>query len=473
MKLPIDFIDELPASLGIPVPPAPPWRTASLTPAQLLGHALDAGYGAPTHLLGVGTKAMPTELRQFMTLRMRSAWKLLKKRTSGYEAHAFVSGLDATDKGDASTILGSICARAAIEEWLNSQIPKQKLLRFWHYSVYTQKLVGKRVASLTWGGGKSAPDFLVCAKASADKQQWYTLEAKGTFGPRDWTEIQNGLDQAQLVYEIQVFPGGSTHKLAKAFCSQAHLHGTPPLKLMTTLVDPPPDSDALSIQLCEPLGVLTYLAKGLSQWSALTDEATAREDARFNWSRIARGLGLGTQLEIGVLQAVFRSRESIYAVLSAFEFLSVELLEPYLTRQDAEVRPTDWFSSLARIAGMQLNPNAPTEIYPGTNDLVTALVLAVQRAKLEAPVTWKGAMNQLVNARVRIPHDDRQPSTVADFARQLDSDCEGAQTVERVPDLLLPHPPNERVQVRLNGLAVWQRPEPQRREERARPVRRG
>ena len=469
MKLPIHFFASLPVPPSIPAaPPTNSW-TAPLSPAQLVGHALDAGYGAPADLLGPGHTAMPLELQQFMTLRMRSAWKLLKKRAAGYEAHSFVSMLDATDKGDASTILGSICARAAIEKWLQSQTPKQKILRFWHYSVYTSKSVGRQAAALTWNGGQSAPDFLVCAKPATGPQKWYALEAKGMLGPRDWSAIQNGLNQAQLVCAIQVFPAGGTHFPTKAFCAQAHLSHS---LLMATLVDPPPADDALSLQLCEPLGVLRHLARGVVQWAALTDDRTITEDGQVHWARLARGVGVGAPLEVGVLSTVYEASETIGVVLRAFDWLVDGLLDPFLARLAQNSNRPDWGAALAGVVATQA-PFATSQLDANARRLVADLVEALRRSQLGAPTSWGEAMSQLVNARVRISSTDDEPSSVVEFANRLDQQSEPSRVLKAVTERLTDRPANREVQVLLNGLAIRQRPEPQRLVATERPVVRG
>lgn len=474
MKLPIDFFASLPAPPSIPAAPPTNGWTAPLSPAQLMGHALDAGYGAPADWLGPGHTVMPPELQQFMTLRMRSAWKLLKKRPTGYEAHGFVPQLDSTDLGDAATVVGSICARAAFEEWLTNTFPQQRIHRFWHHSVYTHKSVGRWVLPWAVGTGNEAPDFLVCTREPSGQAHWYVLEAKGTMGPINWTAIKKGLRQARRIACIQVFPGAGTPKpVVKAFCSQAHLLGTPGT-LAVTLVDPPPEAGTPAVQLCEPLGVLRQLMRSVAQWEALTGHEPAQRNddvrpSRYRWARLARGMGFGAAVELGVLNTVYRSREAVISVLQAVDWLTARLVEPYLSRADAGAKQNDWRSALDQIADAPQNAAIEHGMGPATWGLVTELANAWRNAQQEPPITWEGAMKQLVNASVRIPHDDEQLSTVADFARQLDRDCE----VERVTDRLLSRPPNERIHVRLNGLAVWQRPEPQRREERARPVRRG
>lgn len=457
MKLPIEFFASLPFPPSTPTAPPTNCWTAPLSPARLIGHALDAGYGAPADLLGPGHTAMPLELQQFMTLRMRSAWKLLKKRAAGYAAHAFVSALDATDKGDASTILGSICARAAIERWLQSQTPKQEILRFWHYSVYTSKSVGRQAIALTWGGGKSAPDFLVCAKATTGLQHWYALEAKGTLGPRDWSAIQEGLNQAQLVCAIQVFPEGDTHIPTKAFCSQAHLHGTPPTLLRATLVDPPPADDALSLQLCEPIGVLRQLARGVAQWAVVTDNATVTEDGRHHWARLARGVGLGAPLELGVLSTVYEASDAIGVVLRAFDWLADALLDPFLARSAQNSNRLDWSAALAGAVAQA--PFTTSQLDANARRLATDLLDALRIPQMAAPIDWGEAMSQLMNARVRISLTDTEPSSVVEFANSLDQQSEPSRVLRAVTERLTDRSSDSEVQVLLNGLAIRQRPE--------------
>lgn len=475
MQLPIDFFANLPVPPSIPTaPPTNSW-TAPLSPAQLIGHALDAGYGAPADLLGPGHTAMPLELQQFMTLRLRSVWKVLKKRSTGYEAHSFVPHLDSTDLGDAATVLGSICARAAFEEWLTNTFPQQRIYRFWHHSVYTHKSVGRWILPWAVGAGNEAPDYLVCTRVPSGATHWYVLEAKGTLGAVNWTSIKKGLRQARRIAFIQVFPGaGSPKDVVKAFCSQAHLLGTPG-GLKVTLVDPPPEAGTPAVYLCEPLGVLRELMRSIAQWEALTgtESELQSDDVNFNayrWERLARGVGFGVPLELGVVDEVYRSREAIASVLRAFDWLADELVEPYLNRPNTGANQNDWLSTLDQIADAPQSAAARSEIAPSARGLATALVRAMRNTQLEPPITWEGVMGQLVNASVSIPHANRQVSNVADFASQLDRACGQAAAAKNLTDVVLRRSPNERIQVRLSGLAVWQRPEPQRLDVKARPA---
>lgn len=475
MQLPIDFFASLPVPPSIPTaPPTHRW-TAPLSPAQLIGHALDAGYGAPASLLGSAHTAMPLELQQFMTLRMRSAWKVLKKRSTGYEAHSFVPQLDSTDLGDAATVLGSICARAAFEEWLTNTFPQQRIYRFWHHSVYTHKSVGRWILPWAVGAGNEAPDYLVCTRVPSGATHWYVLEAKGTLGAVNWTSIKKGLRQARRIAFIQVFPGtGAPKDVVKAFCSQAHLLGTPGV-LKVTLVDPPPEAGTPAVYLCEPLGVLRQLMRSIAQWEALTGNAPAQQNdavpsSRYRWAPLARGTGFGAPVELGVLNTVYRSREAIATVLHAMDWLVEALVDPYLNRSNTGDKQNAWLSALEQMPNARMRTTTQHDIDPATWDLITALVNALRNSQQEPPSTWHSAIGQLLSARVPIPHDDQRPSTVADFAGQLDLDCQQAQAVGDVTDGPLPHPPKERIRMRLNGLAVWQRPVPQRLEATDRPV---
>lgn len=450
MHLPISFYAALPAPLPAATSFIPTW-TAALGPLELLGYALDAGYGSPTDLLDKTT--MPRQLRQFMTLRMRSAWQLLKKDHTGYQARSFVSQLDTTDMGDASTILGSICARASIAVWLRNQTPRQKVLRFWHYSVYTNRSVGKRVVSLNWGLDKSAPDFLVCAKASSGPQIWYPLEAKGTLGPRKWSLTTRGLAQAAKVGMLQIYTKGPTFNYypIKAFCSQAHLHGSPPY-LKATLVDPPPAEGAHTLELCEPLGVLHQLARSATQWEELTSGKASPSANGHRWAKVTRGLGFGASLELGISNAVYDAKATIVSLIRAFDLLVEHVVEPYLERVGQQASYSKSPAALQQIVSSARDVLNGQQIDKSTGRLASELLTALQAFSSPSPSNWGEMMSLLVTARVDLSGQGTETTSVAEWANALDTQVSVLPLVDRLARAT----DSADTRFLLNGLAIRQ-----------------
>ncbi|SPB18171.1 hypothetical protein NOV72_05370 [Caballeronia novacaledonica] len=217
-----------------------PSHGPTVTIESLFKLALDAGYGSLSsrsmkEVLGL-LQTDIARLRDYQRARLRLLLSLfdINIRASLFEVHGIAKVLEASEKSDASFILGSVGCRYATEEWLLQR--KRYIESFWHYSTYSSKAVAKIKLSAPELAGKSRPDYLV----RDNRGEWYALEAKGTFDEGNWSTLRDGLKQAWRLKTIRLTdPNTKTtaNVLVSDFaCALTHIENNRP---RVTFVDPP------------------------------------------------------------------------------------------------------------------------------------------------------------------------------------------------------------------------------------------
>lgn len=442
---------QTPAVFGGNFVPDPAWVPAPdmlpFAPLDLIAYAVDSGYGAPAHLFGAGTLTMPTEFGRFVRLRARSTRNLLKKTAAGWKRQDFVAQLDSTELGDASTILGVICARAAMERWLAKN--GWTLVRFWHYSVYNAKSVGRRVVGLSASTGGQTPDFLVCARNTGNGQlAWFSLEAKGTLDVLSitsapvWEKVRDGLQQALQIEGVFTFPGVNWYPIDAAFCSHARIDAATDV-MSVLLVDPEPEANAGPFKLVEPLGVIYQLAQSVSQWHALARSPGRNTEISggYVWQSMARGLGIGNSIYLGVAVTVYDQRDVLLAVVEAFTHLA-EYVDHWLGRQTGAPDSQRWGHVFADSAIEALTEQRQ-EMSNNSDIIFREIQAAAQDDKLPLEQDWGQLMARLISFPIQSLRQPDEAQSVRQWVATLAPAVRGES--------------NAQIRTMSNGLALSRR----------------
>lgn len=209
---------------------------APLDPA-VIAAASDCGYGASAACLGIVPVNEWFALQAFAINRFLGVASLVTAPVAGsWKLASFAKFIEKSEKSPAAHILGSVYCRYAAEQWQSSC--GFALKRFWHFGLAKHPAVN--LAGLNPVNASQNPDF-VYENSNGD---WFAIEAKGSLGKKDYSELKEGLEQASKFQAISFIEPAAGNVVSAALagfaCSGTYfdMHSN---ELQVEHVDPPSD----------------------------------------------------------------------------------------------------------------------------------------------------------------------------------------------------------------------------------------
>lgn len=442
--------------------PTPP----SVTFPDLIKWAIDAGYGAQNGVDQDAFLAIPasdrTRLGDYQRARLTLLMHLLRiDPSTGLYRDTVVRYLESSDKSDAAFILGGIACRFATEAWLTSH--SRSLTRFWHYSIYsntavcgfnfsvsTLKVAAKKkipansatpAAKPSKLDGDRRPDYLV----ECNRGRWYAVEAKGTFGGFDYSDVKDGMDQARRLRSITFAdpvkggPGALPirHVIADYACSCAYFDQHDHLNV--NFVDPPADAtetedddDVFDLEMDTTVAELLQFYRTVQQFRNLSSvrprklpAMLGRSDHLIRWSeihfsserrRIEDRMGLWVGIPIELDSEAMRMR----AVLDILAVLSPGLRGLFNEHQAHQSSGTFDRRLLDATQDLQLQ-------FPPASRHVLSRMLGALRSGESAPRSWLEAMQRC--RQVQLKPGKREPASIDEIVQSMRDSLKASASV--------------------------------------------
>lgn len=374
----------------------------AVTEDLLLGYALDCGYGDIEHqrlLHGLIDAGSRERLRTALARRWESVLALMYVGPGpSIFLHPVTNAIETTDKGDAAFVLGSVCSRIAIQDYLrNRQKPKRDVKHYLHRALYANANLGRLRYQVRARSGKKVPDYIV----SDSIGDWHVVEAKGSLDQVSPARLNEGLKQALNVATIEAVNTGVGRMRPSSASVVGGGFDDPAAALSITHIDPPAPDDAFHIQVCTELADLANFLLRIELWGALTlGEPTALRIDATSYTLMPLALnGWNITRFIGIVKAVANALDDIKTTLAVVGYY-VPAVTAYADAMEAlDASETDALALWKKHLSERRDELAALEVGREDPDVNVALNFAALLLDSEtAPAGWTAGVEMLVQA---------------------------------------------------------------------------
>ncbi|WP_143432966.1 hypothetical protein [Herbaspirillum camelliae] len=295
----------------------------------LMAMALNSGYGAvPTELFTPTAVSWWRHMRRYLIGRLSLANRLISRQGTPPTIQSVIplDLLEKTESGDLATLFGMIFCRAAAEIWATRYQGGAKITRFWHVQIAKDNATKLDITTDLFYDDALNPDYVF----ELDGKNWFSLEAKGTFGPKRWTFLQPGLKQASKILSISFINPATNFRYKRNIksyaCTLCYFDSQRELQVIH--VDPPSNSEerdtnegSISPILVKEFADLVKFEQSFAQFSLLGSDFSSSQlheipfSDRFTWKLLIDGETFRERIYIGLPSAMDNFRDSLRTAL--------------------------------------------------------------------------------------------------------------------------------------------------------------